>query len=242
MQDKDLDFCLVQSSLSAILGGLGFVADAAANVFVDTIVHKHNQISAVPWIAVNWDVQQLDSESGNPDWGPNLTELAITAKESLHVFKHIFSIKVGTQIIISTGNLLTRFNQWLNLESLSNQDLTKKANPQLLHSRPHLQNVYEAPRNELEEIIANIWQELLGIDKIGIYDNFFEVGGHSLLATQLMSRLRDVFQVNLSLSNLFTATCVQKIAELIEEKLIEKIEELSDEEVENFTALKYVLN
>lgn len=242
LQDKDLDFCLLQSSLSSILGGLGFVADAAANLFVDTLVHKHNQISAVPWIAINWDVWQLEAESENADFGLNLTELAMTEKECIQIFQHIFSVNIGNQIIISTANLSTRFHQWLNLESLKSQDVTKKDNSPLLHPRPYLSNAYVAPRNELEQTITNIWQELLGIEKLGIYDNFFEVGGHSLLATQLISRLRDVFQVNLYLSGLFQAATVQELAELVEEKLIEKIEELSDEEIEKFTSLKYVLN
>jgi acyl transferase domain-containing protein/acyl carrier protein len=241
LQDKQIDFCLLQSSLSAVLGGLGFVADAAANLFVDTLVNQHNQTSAVPWISVNWDMWQFDSELENSALGSNFTELAMTSQECLDILNRIFALDAGTQVIISTGNLSMRLNQWVKLESLRNPDLTKKVNPNLLHSRPILQNAYVAPSTDLEETITSIWQQLLGIEKIGIYDNFFELGGHSLLATQLISRLRDVFQVNLSLSSLFEAASVQALSELIEEKLIEKIEGLSDEEIASFNESRLVL-
>jgi len=57
---------------------------------------------------------------------------------------------------------------------------------------------YIAPRNETEQQIADIWQELLHLDQIGVNDNFFELGGHSLLATRVISKLNKTFQTNLS--------------------------------------------
>jgi amino acid adenylation domain-containing protein len=62
---------------------------------------------------------------------------------------------------------------------------------------------FVAPRTITEELIANIWSRVLGIDRIGIHDNFFELGGHSLLATQVMSRIRETFQLEVPLRHLF---------------------------------------
>lgn len=62
---------------------------------------------------------------------------------------------------------------------------------------------YVAPRNRNEELMAGLWSEVLGIDKIGIYDSFFELGGHSLLATQIISRVRDVYKVDIPLRRFF---------------------------------------
>lgn len=101
------------------------------------------------------------------------------------------------------------------------------------YSRPTLGNAYVAPTNELEKQVAAIWQEVLGIKQIGIYDNFFELGGDSLVATQLISRLRENFPVELPLRDLLVdASTVSKQAEGLENLLLEKIEELSEEEVE----------
>ncbi|MGZ4112976.1 MAG: condensation domain-containing protein, partial [Tumebacillaceae bacterium] len=74
---------------------------------------------------------------------------------------------------------------------------------------------YTAPRNEIEERVVAIWEELLHVRPIGIYDNFFELGGHSLLATQVISRLRDALQVELTLRSIFENQSVADLAEQI---------------------------
>lgn len=103
------------------------------------------------------------------------------------------------------------------------------------YARPSLGNSLVAPTNELEEQIAEMWQEVLGIKQVGIHDNFFELGGDSLIATQLVSRLRSAFPVELPLRDLLVqASTIAKQAETIDRLLTEKIAQLSDEEVEAF--------
>nr|QEO74516.1 Beta-ketoacyl synthase [uncultured bacterium] len=84
-----------------------------------------------------------------------------------------------------------------------------------LHARPELQNSYVAPQGEVETRVAAIWQDLLGTEQIGADDNFFDLGGHSLLATGVVSRLREEFQVELSLRELFARPTVSGIAETL---------------------------
>lgn len=74
---------------------------------------------------------------------------------------------------------------------------------------------FVAPRTETEQKLAAIWSELLGREQIGIYDNFFALGGHSILATQVLSRVRDTFQVRLSLRNFFDKPTIAALAELL---------------------------
>ena len=69
------------------------------------------------------------------------------------------------------------------------------------------------PRNEVERQIAQIWQEILGVSQIGIYDNFFALGGNSLLATQVVSRIRQVLSVELPLQNLFEKPNIVSLAQ-----------------------------
>jgi len=75
---------------------------------------------------------------------------------------------------------------------------------------------YVAPRSPVEQQLAEIWAKVLGLERVGIHDNFFELGGHSLLLTQLLVQVRDTFQVDLSLGNLFEAPTVSGLAERIE--------------------------
>ncbi|HET8843483.1 MAG TPA: condensation domain-containing protein, partial [Ktedonobacteraceae bacterium] len=94
-----------------------------------------------------------------------------------------------------------------------------------LYPRPDLSTRYVAPRNRLETTLTTLWQELLGVSQVGIYDSFFELGGHSLLATQLISRLRSNLQIHLPLSTIFEATTIAELGQRIEEYTSTQVEE-----------------
>ena len=75
---------------------------------------------------------------------------------------------------------------------------------------------YVGPRTYVEEVLVDIWTQILSVDQIGVHDNFFDLGGHSLLATQVMSRVRDALQVELPLRSLFDTPTVAGLAKSIE--------------------------
>ncbi|MEG4144508.1 amino acid adenylation domain-containing protein [Microcoleus sp. Pol12B5] len=77
-------------------------------------------------------------------------------------------------------------------------------------------DTFVGPRTPGEEILAEIWSQLLNLQKVGIHDNFFDLGGHSLLITQLLAKVREIFQVELPLRVLFEAPTVAGLAEKIE--------------------------
>jgi amino acid adenylation domain-containing protein len=83
-------------------------------------------------------------------------------------------------------------------------------------ARPLLSSEYAAPRNLTEQVVADIWAELLGLKSVGIHDNFFtELGGHSLLATQIMSRIRVSLGVEMSVRSLFEAPTIAQLATIV---------------------------
>src|SRR5262249_1747567 len=84
-------------------------------------------------------------------------------------------------------------------------------------ARSPAQGSLVAPRTPIEQTLASIWSEVLGLERIGIHDNFFEAGGHSLLATQLISRVREKFQVEIALRQLFERPTIELFARVIEE-------------------------
>lgn len=86
------------------------------------------------------------------------------------------------------------------------------------YRRPDLANAYAAPRDETDRMIAEIWSSLLGIDKVGIYDNFFDLGGHSLLATQIISRIRADLRCHIPLNSLFEMPTIAALAAFIQDQ------------------------
>ena len=89
---------------------------------------------------------------------------------------------------------------------------------------------YVAPRNEIEEMIADIWEELLNVDKVSVCDDFLELGGHSLLANRLVVKMNNTFGTTITLLEVFSRTMtIEEMALLVEENLLSG---LSDEEIE----------
>jgi aspartate racemase len=123
----------------------------------------------------------------------------------------------------------------------------RRALPEADTARSEMDTAYVAPRNLTEQTVANIYAQALGIEKVGIHDNFFMLGGHSLLATRVISRIREAFQVEMPLRHIFetptvaglTVAIVQVQSEQLgsEEvsKMLAEINELSEDEAQALT-------
>jgi hypothetical protein len=109
------------------------------------------------------------------------------------VFERVLSIRPSVPIVVSTGNLHARIDQWIKPNVPATEERLVQAVKRPLHPRPNLSSTYVSPGNSTEQIIADVWQELLGIDRVGLYDSFFDLGGHSLLATEAVAKLRKAF-------------------------------------------------
>ncbi|MDX2593048.1 amino acid adenylation domain-containing protein [Streptomyces sp. WI03-4A] len=98
--------------------------------------------------------------------------------------------------------------------------------------RPDLTDDYTAPRTPTEKAIADVWREVLQLDRIGVHDDFFHLGGHSLLATRATLRLRTAFGVDIGVRTLFERPTVARLADAVEEQLVREIAAMSTEDVE----------
>ena len=123
--------------------------------------------------------------------------------------------------------------QWLaRLPLNANGKLDRRALP-LIEIGQQQRDDYLAPRSPLEQTLADIWSDVLNVERVGVRDNFFELGGHSLLATQIASRVQKVLQRNVPLRAMFECNCVEQLALYIEglessEINEEKVDRLSD--------------
>src|SRR6185437_13561847 len=114
LEGQQLDFCLLFSSIASVLGGLGFVAYAAANNFVDAFTEQHNRLSATPWVSVNWDTWLVkdESERGQDVIGSTVAVYAMSPAEALQAVERAIASKAG-QLVNSTGDLQARIHQWV---------------------------------------------------------------------------------------------------------------------------------
>jgi acyl carrier protein len=90
------------------------------------------------------------------------------------------------------------------------------------------ESIYVAPRTYVEEVLVDIWAEVLGVERVGVTDNFFHLGGHSLRATQMYSRINNIFQIDFPLRVLFEKPTLELFAAAIEESVLEEIENITD--------------
>lgn len=228
------------SSLTSIVGGFGQADYCAANAFLDAFARTNHDC---PTIAINWDAWQQVGMAVNTEmpielkqWQEDNLQHGLLPTEAVEVFDRILNSGLS-QVIVSTQDLARAIAQ-------NNSFLANYQTKALSSSQQNLSKNYAAPSNEIEKTIAKIWQEVIGLEKIGIHDNFFELGGHSLLAVQVTSRLRETFKLDLPLRTLlFETPTITQLAAVIGkqttsvdetesmEQLLAEIESLSPEEL-----------
>ncbi len=216
---RELDFVMLMSSVSTVLGGLGFAAYAAANCFMDAFATqqaRQRNATGQRWFSVAWDGWRFEEEAALAGRAAAL-DFAITPEEGAEAFMYALALADEPQAIIATGDLHGRLAQWAQRTDQeaappSQEGPTAAAS---LQGRPKLRTAYVPPTDDIERAIVADWEKTLGIAPIGIHDDFFELGGHSLLATQLISRLRDAYRVELPLRNLFETPTVAGLAAVI---------------------------
>ena len=240
--DHPIKFCLLVSSLSSVLGGLGFSAYAGSNAFLDTLAEQQNKNSAkTHWISVNWDGWRFKDLSRDD---PNRNDYFLLPVEGASAFRRILAHPLARQVIVSTGDLEARLDRWIFLKD-SGAETHYGTPAAAVHARPEIATGFIKPRNAIEQMVADVWQLVLGVNSVGVEDDFFELGGHSLLAIQLVSRLQDLFQAKIELTAIFEFPTITQLAGHIQattggsevqmERLaamLDYVEQLSPEEVE----------
>lgn len=240
LKDVKLDFWVLFSSFTSIYGGLGQVDYCAANAFLDAFAHDNVSSRQALTVSINWDWWQWDSwQDALLSFAPEMQagfkqmrqKYGITFPEGIEALGHILSSQFP-QVVVSTRNLQAVIEQHEDFDLASLVEKSKNNFTEATHLRPSLKTVYVAPSNEIERRITDIYQELLGIARVGINDSFFDLGGNSLIGIQLISRLRQDFQIELSIPSLFQSPSVAELALIVEEIIIGELEELTENEAQ----------
>ena len=162
---------------------------------------------------------------------PLVRETVVIAREDVPGDKRLVAYVVLTVEETFTVNELRQFLQqrlpeyaipsaFVRLDSLPlnpNRKVDRKALPVPAKTRPELRQSYVAPESPTERKLASIWQQVLGLEQIGINDDFLNLGGDSLLATQIINRIREAFQVDISLDSLLEESTIAKQLRCLEQ-------------------------
>jgi acyl transferase domain-containing protein/acyl carrier protein len=229
----DLDFFVLCSSTISVFGGGGQVDYCAANAYLDAFAHDYARRTGTHTVAINWDAwQQVGMAVNTAVTGPGqlardreeLLRRGITPDEGIEVFRRVLAYCTTPQILVSTVPIVPVAPHKTDVRSEAGVAEDAGAIPdaqQPSHERPELGAAYVAPTNEVERTMCDVWQQLLGINGVGIHDNFFELGGHSLLAMQLASRLQHAMGIDIRLATFFQAPTIAEMSDFVLQQLLE---------------------
>ncbi|MCF2149903.1 SDR family NAD(P)-dependent oxidoreductase [Desmonostoc muscorum LEGE 12446] len=221
LKNIELDFFVLVSSNSSIVAEFGQVDYCAANAFLDAYAHSNGGKEGRFLTSINWDTWQEVGMAVNTELPQRLQELrlenlkqGILPDEGVEVFLRILGNTIP-QVVISTSDLLDVLKRYNYDNKIPGLDFLEPVNSsKLKYPRPELSNDYVAPRNKNEQKLVDIWQEVIGIERIGIYDNFFELGGDSLIGIQLITILNKQFDSNLSVAKLYECPNISSMANI----------------------------
>jgi acyl transferase domain-containing protein len=228
LRDTPLDFFVLFSSITALVGELGQSDYCAANAYLDAFA-RHVSRRGTHAVAVNWDMWHgagMAVDSHLPPalkaWREVQLRLAIRADEGTEALGRVLAGDVPPQVVVSTTHLPELLEQ---VKALAQGGLLAQLaapTPGTTRPRPALANAYVAPRTDAERALAAIWQTLLGVEQVGAHDSFFDLGGHSLLATQLRNQISQTFKVDPPLRSLFEKPTLSAVAALVEGEVSKK--------------------
>ncbi|MGH2509141.1 MAG: SDR family NAD(P)-dependent oxidoreductase, partial [Ktedonobacteraceae bacterium] len=203
LQDQPLDFLVLFSSVTSTTGGgPGQIDYSAANAFLDAVAQREQQQQhGRRVVAIDWGEWQWNA------WENGLSGYGLEAQQYLREHRQRFGMAFaeGTEalqrilasnlshVVVSTQDFRVVAEQSKRFTVAEVLQQTR-AQRKTAYARPDLVSSYVTPRSALEQRLAALWEELLGVTPIGVNDNFFELGGNSLLGIDLIARLRKIQQ------------------------------------------------
>jgi aryl carrier-like protein len=196
----DCDFLVLCSSISAILGPAGQVDYCAANAFQDAFANARAGRSKPLVVSINWDAWEdvgmwARSKANAPgalDLHPEARPERIRSAEGARAFAHV--LETGLPQVIVTpydfAGLVERMARTETARPSTQAAATAPTQMLARHQRPDIATPFVAPRNDVEQHIAEIWQGVLSLERVGVDDNFFDLGGDSILGIQVVARAR----------------------------------------------------
>jgi len=195
---RQLDFCVLISSISVVLGGIGLGVYAAANRYMDAFAAEQCKRRKQRWHSINFDAWQTDRNA-------TASRSELSNSQGLEAIERVLQAQCEDTIAVSTSPLDERLTQWvLNCE---------EAEGEILSATQDDAGGVATSGQSATDILTAIWCELLGLEQIGLHDNYFALGGDSLQAMNVISRANSA-GLTLSPQQLLDHPTIAQLAEL----------------------------
>jgi acyl transferase domain-containing protein len=240
---QPLDFLVLCSSLTGVLGGVGQVDYCGANAYLDAFAAHHAAATGTLTVAINWNAWREVGMAIDTDIPEDLRETmrsfmlatGISNKQGVDAFFRVLTYVREPQVALSpfevdivlAANFTRESGHGVAAEQTTSESSAKQAHA---HPRPNLQTPYVAPASDAQKQICAIWEDMLGLERVGVHDNFFDLGGHSLLAIQVMGRVNQTMKTAIPVAKLYEGLTIAFLSSLLAPRAAVKAAEEDDEQ------------
>ncbi|MET0383372.1 MAG: SDR family NAD(P)-dependent oxidoreductase [Burkholderiaceae bacterium] len=230
LRGRPVGWLALCSSSVALRGDQGDADDVGANAFLDTLASTADE--EFPVVSIDWptwaEIGSAVKDSSGAGGGISLDK-SFSVSQAIAAFDRILASGCRN-VVVSPSALALNTTAAIKEARVVRHPVPADGAPAVKqrkkHPRPALDSTYVAPSNPIEEKVHALWSDLLGIESIGVQDNFFSLGGHSLMAVRLTSRIRESFQLNFDLEDFFVRQTIEEASELL---LFRSAEHLDDD-------------
>jgi acyl carrier protein len=198
-----LDFCVTLSSLATVLGAVGHGSYAAANAAMDGLADALFAAGRHRVLSVDWD--SWPSAAGRGPLGGRASQVPMSYADGAAALERALGA-VGRvpRLVHSVTDLARRIERSTAVPASARM---------ARHARPPLGEPFVAPADELEAALAEVWQDVLAIERIGVHDGFAELGGDSLMALRVIGGVRDALGIRVPVATFAACRTVRELAD-----------------------------
>jgi acyl transferase domain-containing protein len=214
LRGHELDFFVLCSSLQVLVGGVGQIDYCAANAVLDAYAHAQWAAGNRSVVSIDWDAWQQVGMAVNTPVPEDMRrereeslQRAILPSEGTTVFGYVLGTELP-QIAVYAQPFDAVVDAARGRRPVAPPASATHEGRQR-HPRPTLASPYVAPRNRMERSVCEVFEDVLGLEAVGIHDSFFDLGGHSLLAMRLMKRVNDALQTQIPVAKLYEGLTVE---------------------------------